>query len=395
MKILKKKIELIDTNIGSISKISSGSTPRRDTEIYWNSKDIPWMTSGEVHSRFLYDTENYISVSGWKSIGNKIFPKNTIMMALAGQGKTKGNVCFLEKEVSSNQSLAGIVVDSKNNDPLYIYYILSNMYKEIRNIVGEGREGINIQNIKDIKIRLPKDIESQKKVSIFLREFEKYKKTIKELLRKIEIRNKYYIDKLLNGELTVQNEKTVENNIPLNKTLITELFDLKMGETILKNQIEEHKINDNCIPVYSATEENKIFGYIDKNKVKKILCENDMILAARGSIGSLKLTDGIKTSTQTTIQLIAKTKYSSYLALKYLENNRSVIFKPQGAAIPQITIDGIKSIEINLINNKEVETFLRKIDKEKEKVEKLLKLEEQRFEWLSDKLLSGEYIIED
>ena len=50
---------------------------------------------------------------------------------------------------------------------------------------------------------------------------------------------------------------------------------------------------------------------------------------------------------------------------------------------------------LKVINNKEVETFLRKIDKEKEKVEKLLKLEEQRFEWLSDKLLSGEYIIED
>lgn len=279
-------------------------------------------------------------------------------------------------------------------DSKYLYYIIKriNFHNYSKSAVIPS---LTKNDLNEIDILVTEDFNYAKKLSLYLdKEFTRLEK-INTLIKKIEIRNLYYADKLLNGELTIKNEKIVENSIPLNKTVITTLFDLKMGETILRNQIEENKIDDNFIPVYSATEENKIFGYIDKNKVKKILCENDMILAARGSIGSLKLTDDIKTSTQTTIQLISKTKYSSYLAFKYLENKRNVVFKPQGAAIPQITIDGIKDIEINLINNKEVEIFLRKMDEEKEKIEKLLKLEEKRFEWISDKLLSGEYIIED
>lgn len=336
-------------------------------------------------------------------LGKGVVQENDIILTTRG---SVGNFVYIDNEIIKKYPRirvnSGMVIIRNTNNNIsteFLYYLLnSNTFsKEIdKSISGGVLKQLPINAIKKMSLTYTEDNkEDQIEIIKKIIKAENHISNIKKLIEKIEIRNQYYADKLLNGELTIQNEKIVGNSIPLNKTVITTLFDLKMGETILRNQIEENKIDDNFIAVYSATEENKIFGYIDKNKVKKILCENDMILAARGSIGSLKLTDDIKTSTQTTIQLVSKTKYSSYLAFKYLENKRNVVFKPQGAAIPQITIDGIKDIEINLINNKEVEIFLRKMDEEKEKIEKLLKLEEKRFEWISDKLLSGDYIIED
>lgn len=405
MKILKKNKLMIETTVGNISNISSGSTPRRDNDSYWNSRDIPWMTSGEVHKGFLYDTENYISIDGWNSIGRKKFPEKTIMMALAGQGKTKGNVCFLEKSVSSNQSLAGIIVDSKNNDPLYVYYILSNMYKEIRNIVGEGREGINIQNIKNIKIKLPVDIEYQQKISYFLRNSEQHIKNIEILLKKIEIRNKYYADKLLSGELTIENNRLVtNNNNKKNQTIkITDHIDIINGYPFKSNEMKNE--GKYAVIKMSNFKESKVSTlkntvYTDNLVNKAQLMKNDLLIGLSGSVGEFAIFNLNEICLLNQRCIILRNKnddigdyVKTYIINKVLEDLKN---SSEGGVIKNVSSNFFQDMEIILpLEYKEIMLFINKTNEEKEKVEKLLKLEEQRFEWLSDKLLSGEYIIED
>lgn len=380
MKIIKSNKKMIQITIGDIAKISSGSTPRKDNDDYWNSRDVPWMTSGEIHKKFLYDTENYISLNGWNAIGKKIFLEKTIMIALAGQGKTKGNVCFLEKKVSSNQSLAGIFVDSEKNDPLYIYYVLSSMYKEIRNIVGEGREGLNIQNIKNIKISIPDNIEYQKKVSNLLRDTENHIKKIKNLLEKIEIRNQYYADKLTSGHIKLNN--SVSMNINKFETIINEH---KKSKVMAGKSLKE-----GLYPFFNCSKKQTLFS-------NEYLIDDSVLLLSTGGTASVNYYNG-KLSYSTDVWCITS-KYTKYLYYFYNANINKIEQCFQGGGLKHLSKKDFKNIEITIPSNdkdiQEIVDYLDKLNDEKEKVEKLLQLEEQRFEWLSDKLLSGEYIIEN
>ena len=80
--------------IEEIASISSGGTPSRTESNYWNG-DIPWITTGESSQSEIFDSLEKITQKGLENSSAKIFPKNTILMAMYGQGKTRGQVSLL------------------------------------------------------------------------------------------------------------------------------------------------------------------------------------------------------------------------------------------------------------------------------------------------------------
>jgi type I restriction enzyme, S subunit len=147
-------------SIYKISEVLTGGTPKTSNKSYWGG-DIKWMSSGEVNIKRIKDTEKKITKEGLDNSNARILPIGAVMVALAGQGKTRGKVAILETETTCNQSLAAIVVDKKYLLDEFLYYNLDYRYKELRNINGEGRAGLNLTIIKNIKIPVPK-IEEQK-----------------------------------------------------------------------------------------------------------------------------------------------------------------------------------------------------------------------------------------
>ncbi len=121
---------------------------------------------------------------------------------------------------------------------------------------------------------------------------------------------------------------------------IKNYFKLGMGDTILKEDLEEN----GRYPIYSATAEDKYFGYL--NKVPNLLNIGDLILPARGnSIGHIKIAKEKCGSTQTTIYLKNRfNKIDSLFAKFYMQGNKNELFFFDNTAIPQITV--------NQINNK-------------------------------------------
>lgn len=296
-----------------------------------------------------------------------------------------------------------VVIRPKNTEYKDIlYHILTS--KKAFNFYEKNCEGGNYPAFKSSILNnfeinpinsINKSLDILKKQNIMLCKFQ-------HLLEKIEIRNQYYADKLLNGEISIDENGKVSNlKAELVNFKLFELFDFRMGQTILGKDVikkdDSEKEVDTQIPVYSATENDVPFGFIDISKVNKLLNENDIIISARGTIGFPKLNNiKQKTSTQTTIQMISKGLISSYMVKKCINVKKDYYFSSEGAAVPQLTINTLSNKIIEIVKDtSNVESFLKKLDNEKEKVERLLKLEEQRFEWLSDKLLSGEYIIED
>lgn len=153
--------------IGELTHVSAGGTPVTTNEAFWNPPEIPWMSSGEVHFRRIHSTEKRISKLGLENSAAKIFPKKSVVIALAGQGKTRGCVAVLEAPIATNQSLAAIY-PCEHFETDFLFHNLDWRYKELRSISsGEGgRGGLNLSIIKSIVIGLPPLSEQRKIASI-------------------------------------------------------------------------------------------------------------------------------------------------------------------------------------------------------------------------------------
>jgi type I restriction enzyme S subunit len=142
--------------ISEIAECYVGATPKTGVAEYWQNGTIPWMSSGEVNNGIIYSVEKKITQLGYDSSSTKLVPPNTVVVALAGQGKTRGMVAITRIELCTNQSLCSIVVNDRVNSD-FLYYYLQTQYQQLRMISsGDGtRGGLNLQMIKAYKIPLP------------------------------------------------------------------------------------------------------------------------------------------------------------------------------------------------------------------------------------------------
>jgi type I restriction enzyme S subunit len=150
-----------------LAKIYSGGTPDKNRQEYWTDGTIPWLNSGSVNQYIITEPSAFITEEGLQKSSAKWIKKNSILIALAGQGKTKGMSAILDFEATCNQSL-GVISPLENRIySKYLLYFLTNNYYNIRGIAGESRDGLNLETIGDIKIHLP-SVKTQTVISNFL-----------------------------------------------------------------------------------------------------------------------------------------------------------------------------------------------------------------------------------
>ncbi|MBR0573791.1 MULTISPECIES: restriction endonuclease subunit S [Pasteurellaceae] len=184
-------------------KITSGGTPNTKKLEYWENGTIPWMSSGEVNLKIIFKTEKFITQKGLENSSAKLIPKNSLVIALAGQGKTRGKVARTRIDLTTNQSLAALIFDEKNINSDYVYYFLTTQYKNLRQISlgNSGRGGLNLQMISDYRIPLL-SLDEQERIVKILDKFDRLTNSITEgLPKEIDLRQKqyeYYRDLLLN-----------------------------------------------------------------------------------------------------------------------------------------------------------------------------------------------------
>ena len=140
--------------LGEIAEISSGGTPDRKEDSYWNGT-IPWITTSQIDSNRITAAEEFITEIGLANSSAKKFNKNTLLMAMYGQGKTRGKVAILGIDATINQACAAISIQ-QNISVEYIFFNLSQRYEEIRSLSNTGnQENLNGNIIKAIPILLP------------------------------------------------------------------------------------------------------------------------------------------------------------------------------------------------------------------------------------------------
>nr|WP_239683539.1 restriction endonuclease subunit S [Streptococcus mitis] len=153
--------------LGDNCRIITGGTPRTGVKEFWNPKEIPWMSSGEINKKILNETEEMISCIGLENSSAKWVKQNSVLIALAGQGQTRGRVAINKIPLTTNQSIAAIETNS-NIDFLFLYTDLGRRYDELRLISsGDGtRGGLNKMIISRLELNIP-SIEEQQAIGAY------------------------------------------------------------------------------------------------------------------------------------------------------------------------------------------------------------------------------------
>jgi type I restriction enzyme S subunit len=186
------------TTLGEVSRISSGGTPSRTNPSYWEGQ-IPWVTTGLVNFNLINRAEEYISEEGLKNSAAKIFPAGTLLMALYGQGVTRGKVAMLGFDAATNQACASIMPIPEMK-PLFLFYYLQGQYEAIRNIGhGGNQQNLSGQLIKEIPVPLP-SIKEQERIAQMLWMWDRTIDRIERLIAAKQERRTWLMQELLTGK---------------------------------------------------------------------------------------------------------------------------------------------------------------------------------------------------
>lgn len=141
--------------VKGIAEVVSGGTPSREIANYWDNGTIPWVKTTELQNKVITSTEEYITDDGLNNSSAKIVPKGTILIAMYGQGKTRGMTAYLGIEACTNQACACILPTEKINQIyLWQYFVLS--YDKLRDMAKGGNQpNLNGNIIKNFPILYP------------------------------------------------------------------------------------------------------------------------------------------------------------------------------------------------------------------------------------------------
>lgn len=144
-----------------VDEAKNGGTPKRSQDEYWEG-EIDWLSSGEVKGKEIYSAEETITKKGLDETSAKIFPKDSILVAM--YGATRGQSAILREEMSGNQAICCLSLDNSEVTPEYTLYYLKHIKPEMASQGrGGGQKNINQSVILNQKVPVP-PLDDQKKI---------------------------------------------------------------------------------------------------------------------------------------------------------------------------------------------------------------------------------------
>lgn len=142
--------------IKDICSVGSGGTPSRSNPNYY-SGNIPWVKTGEVVNEEIFETEEHITKEAVDNSSARMYSKGSLIIAMYGQGETRGRTAKLGIDATTNQACA-VLFDIDNNIILtdYLWYYLQSMYSDLRSLAsGNNQPNLNAKIIKNYDIVIP------------------------------------------------------------------------------------------------------------------------------------------------------------------------------------------------------------------------------------------------
>jgi len=196
-----KKGAWTKVSLGEIIDCYSGGTPSRTNREYYNGL-IPWIKSGELNQERIYTTEEFISQLALDESSAKMVSKGTLLLAL--YGATAGVLAFTEIKAAINQAVLAILPNKTCNKTFLFYALKQVMPHYLNKLVQGGQPNFSASIVKEMKIKMPTEIEEQKCISQLLSSFDHVLKVDRVRLEKLKNQKKGLTQKLLTGDVRVK-----------------------------------------------------------------------------------------------------------------------------------------------------------------------------------------------
>ncbi|QJA08586.1 restriction endonuclease subunit S [Romboutsia sp. CE17] len=359
-------------------KIGSGGTPSRKNKSYYECGSVKWLKTKELNDTIIYDTEEKITEEALSKSSAKIFPKNTVVMAM--YGATVGKLGILGDDISTNQACCNMVLNEKVCNYKFLYYSLIYNRENLINLAnGAAQQNLNVGIIGNYEIDRP-DLEEQEKIANILSSLDdkielnnEMNKTLEEMAQALFKR--WFVDFEFpneNGEPYKSSDgEMVESELGMipKGWEVSCIYDL--AEYINGTSFKAKDYSDSGLPIIKIaelkngiTEGTKFFAGEKDNKF--YLKNKDILFSWSGnpdtSIDTFIWYKGDAILNQHIFKVIPKIEdgYSFiYLMLKHLKTTFTNIARnKQTTGLGHVTVKDLKELKIS-INYERIKDFAK------------------------------------
>ena len=141
-------------SIDQLAEVGTGATPKRDKAAYWNDGDVPWVTSSVVNGDYVDEASEFVTKLALAETNLTLYPVGTLLIAMYGEGKTRGKCAELRIPAATNQALSALQVASFVRG--YLRHFLELNYEEMRKVASGGvQPNLNLGLVRAVCVPLP------------------------------------------------------------------------------------------------------------------------------------------------------------------------------------------------------------------------------------------------
>jgi len=197
------------TRILQIADTGTGATPLKSNSEYYEGGNIPWVTSGALNDSYVELASGFVTDKALNETNLRLYPKHTLLVALYGEGRTRGKCSELVIEATTNQAIAAITLDSDQATlRSYLKYFLLKNYQDMRRMSSGGvQPNLNLGIIQNMIIPICSENEAAEIVAHLDAQFsiiDSLESDIKTNLQKTEALRQSILKKAFAGELVPQ-----------------------------------------------------------------------------------------------------------------------------------------------------------------------------------------------
>ena len=361
----------VKKKLGEVCETSSGGTPTKSRSEFYENGNIPWLRSGELNKKYILDSELHITELGMEKSSAKLFPINTVVIAM--YGATVGQVSILKKEMTTNQAICGIL-PNKTSTPEYLYYFLKSKKDAfVKDAVGGAQPNISQNLIKSTYLLYPPLPEQQQIVAeldCLQGIIDKKKEQLQEL------------DKLAQSIFYTMFGDPVENEKGWKKCSLNKLCTITSSKRIFASEyttlgIPFYRGKEISEKAFSKEVTTELFISEDRYKELKekfgVPQTGDILLTAVGTIGNMWVVDNKEPFYY---------KDGNILCLHINDNINSIYFK----SLLSILINEYKKTNANgcaynaltIVNLKKMQTNIIPLPLQQEFADKISAIEQQK-----------------
>ena len=383
--------------LGDIYKITSGGTPSRKKDEYYNGGIIPWIKTGDLKNTEIHAPSECITELGLQNSSTKLFPCDTILLAL--YGATIGACSILKIEAATNQACGALLPNPKIVNERFTYYYLKSIKSElIRKGVGGAQPNISGGILKSIQIPLP-PLPEQKRIATILDEADHLRQKDKQVIEKYNLLSQSVFLEMFGDPVT--NPKGWEERTLLD--VCTKITDgthhspplVKEGiPYITAKHIKEFEVVFESKPTYVDEKHHKEIYARCSPEYGDVLYIKDGATTGKAAVNKYSFPFSMLSSLallKVDIEVITSQYLTHWLNNKIVKE--LLLRGMSGAAIKGFTLTKIKKFKINLppieLQNQFANIIIQ-IEQQKSQAQKSLEKSEDLFQSLLQRAFKGE-----